>query len=123
MPGFLIDEDMPRSTAQVLREAGYEATDVRDIGLAGHKDPEIFARAQAMDAALITADLEFANLLLFPLGSHAGIIVTRTPNSVSSRQIQELLLRALESLGGEDLRGYLVIVEVGRTRVRRPSPK
>jgi len=74
-----------------------------------------------MDAVLVTADLEFANLLLFPLGSHAGIIVTRTPNSVSIQQVQQLLLDALESLAGEDLRGHLVIVEVGRTRVRRPA--
>jgi predicted nuclease of predicted toxin-antitoxin system len=62
-----------------------EATDVRDIGLAGHKDPAILARAQAMDAVLVTADLEFANLLRFPLGSYAGIIVTRTPNRMAIR--------------------------------------
>jgi predicted nuclease of predicted toxin-antitoxin system len=122
VPGFLIDEDMPRSTARVLSEAGYEATDVRDIGLAGHKDPEIFARAQATDAVLITADLEVANLLLFPLGSHAGIVVTRTPSRMSVGQVLDVLLRALESLAGQDLHGHLVIVEVGRTRVRRPSP-
>src|SRR5687767_5433008 len=89
---------MPRSTARVLHEAGYEATDVRDIGRAGHKDPEIFARAQAIDAVLVTADLGFANLLLFPLGSHAGIVVTRTPNRMSVRQLQEMLLGALQSL-------------------------
>jgi predicted nuclease of predicted toxin-antitoxin system len=121
VPGFLIDEDMPRSTARVLREAGYEAADVRDIGLAGHKDPEIFARAQEMGATLITADLEFSNLLLFPLGTHAGIVVTRMPNSVSVSQTHDVLLKALHGLAGEDLRGLLVIVEVGRTRVRRPE--
>lgn len=121
MTAFLIDEDMPRSTARVLRENAYEATDVRDIGLAGHKDPEIFARAQSMDAVLVTADLEFANLLLFPLGTHAGIIVTRTPSRMSVRQIQDVLLRALESVAGQDLHGLLVIAEVGRTRVRRPE--
>lgn len=31
---FLIDEDMPRSTALMLRQAGYEAEDVRDVGFA-----------------------------------------------------------------------------------------
>ena len=121
MPKFLIDEDMPRSTAGVLREDGYGATDVRDIGLAGHKDPEIFSRAQAMDAVLITADLEFGNLLLFPLGSHTGIIVTRTPNQMSIRQLHDLLIQAIESLAGQALHGALVIVEPGRTRVRWPQ--
>ena len=32
---FLIDEDVPRSTVSVLCEAGYDAIDVRDIGLPG----------------------------------------------------------------------------------------
>ena len=33
MPKFLIDEDMPRSTAGVLTERGYEVKDVRDYGV------------------------------------------------------------------------------------------
>lgn len=36
MASFLTDEDMPRPTAPTLRQAGYEAEDVRDIGLGGH---------------------------------------------------------------------------------------
>jgi len=43
---FLIDEDMPRSTAQLLREAGFESFDVREIGLRGAKDDVIYRRAQ-----------------------------------------------------------------------------
>jgi hypothetical protein len=41
---FLIDEDLPRSTAKVLREAGFESIDVRDIGLRGAKDDVIYRR-------------------------------------------------------------------------------
>ena len=39
---FLIDEDMPRSTARELRNSGYAAYDVRDVGLRGHSDSEVF---------------------------------------------------------------------------------
>jgi predicted nuclease of predicted toxin-antitoxin system len=104
-----------------LREAGYGATDVGDSGLAGHKDPEIFSRAQAMDAVLVTADREFGNLLLFPLGSHSGIIVTRTPNQMLIRQLHDLLIQAIQSLAGKAMHGALMIVEPGRTRVRWPQ--
>lgn len=38
MPTFVIDEDMPRSTAGVLAESGHEALDVRDCGLRGADD-------------------------------------------------------------------------------------
>jgi hypothetical protein len=30
---FITDEDVSRSTARVLRDAGFDAVDVRDVGL------------------------------------------------------------------------------------------
>ena len=111
---------MPRATARVLQDAGYEATDVRDLGFAGSSDPVVFARAQSMQAVLITGDLGFANVLRFPLGEHAGIIVFRRPGGLSVRARHLILLNALESLRGQDLSGALVIVERGKTRMRWP---
>jgi hypothetical protein len=32
---FLVDEDVPRSTTCVLRDAGYDAVDVHDVGIRG----------------------------------------------------------------------------------------
>ncbi len=37
---FVIDEDMPRSTAKILKARSYEVLDVRDYGLRG-KSTEI----------------------------------------------------------------------------------
>ncbi|GAH98136.1 unnamed protein product [marine sediment metagenome] len=34
---FLIDEDLPRSTGDLLRSYGHKAIDVRDIGLRGER--------------------------------------------------------------------------------------
>jgi predicted nuclease of predicted toxin-antitoxin system len=118
---FLIDEDMPRSTAVALRQAGHAALDVRDIGLRGHGDREIFQYAQAQDAILLTGDKGFSNIVRFPLGTHAGILVIRVPNELPTQTVNDEVLRALEDLEGEDLAGLLMIVEVGRTRVRRPG--
>jgi predicted nuclease of predicted toxin-antitoxin system len=42
---FLIDEDMPRSTAKALKRVGFECFDVRDIGLKGAEDDVIYAWA------------------------------------------------------------------------------
>ncbi len=120
MLDFLIDEDMPRSTARVLTQAGYRAVDVRDVGLRGHSDVEVFAYAQSHGMVLISADLGFANALRFTPGSHGGVVVVRIPNEVPTARVNAELLRALTELAGEPMRGLLVIVEVGRTRVRRP---
>lgn len=43
---LLVDEDLPRSLAPALRAAGHEAVDVRDEGLRGQPDAQIFQFAQ-----------------------------------------------------------------------------
>lgn len=118
---FLIDEDMPRSTAVVLRQAGHTAMDVRDVGLRGKSDRDVFAYAQAEGAVLITADKGFANMLSFVPGRHAGIIVVRVPNELPTVQVNREILRCLADLAGESLHGLLIIVEAGRTRIRRAT--
>ena len=117
---FLVDEDMPRSTARALSQTGYTAEDVRDVGLRGHGDQEVFDYAQAHSATLITADKGFSNILRFPIGTHMGIIVVRVPDELSTQQVNQELLNALASMVGEVLTGVLVIVEPGRIRIRRP---
>jgi predicted nuclease of predicted toxin-antitoxin system len=101
---FLVDEDLPR-----VAEAGHAAEDVRDIGLRGHSDNEVFAYAQAHGQIVISADKGFTNTLRFPLGSHAGIVVVRVPDELPTARMHQELLS-----------GALVIVEIGRVRVRWP---
>lgn len=122
MGRFLLDENMPRSSARVLREAGYDVVvvDVRDVGLRGHRDAEVFAYAQASAATLITSDKDFANVRAHAARPHAGLIVVRLPNEVPTAEVNRVLLHALKDLGGRDLAGLLIIVQAGRTRIRRP---
>jgi predicted nuclease of predicted toxin-antitoxin system len=117
---FLVDEDLPRITAQVLVEAGYEAEDVRAVGLRGHNDSEVFAYAQAHGQIVVSADKGFTNTLRFPLGSHAGIVVVRVPDALPTAKMHQELLGGLASLTGKTLTGALVIVEIDRVRVRWP---
>lgn len=121
-PEFLVDEDMPRSTARAPRQAGYVASDVRDVGLRGHSDADVFAYALAHNLVLVTADKGFSNVLTYAPGTHAGLIVFRVPNELPTQQVNQELLRTLTDLQEESLKGLLVIVEVGRTRIRRPRP-
>ncbi len=55
---FVIDEDMPRSTGKILKEQGYGVKDIRDFGLRGADDQEIYQVAQREQAILITGDME-----------------------------------------------------------------
>jgi len=115
---FLIDEDMPRSTAQLLREAGFESFDVREIGLRGAKDDVIYRRAQKENCIIITGDLGFASSLRYPLGSHQGIVVARFPNEIPTDQLNQILVETIKNIS-EDLPGNLTIIEPDKVRIRR----
>jgi predicted nuclease of predicted toxin-antitoxin system len=120
MARFLVDEDLPRSLARLLRAAGLDAEDVRDVGLRGRPDTEVLQSAVAQNRVLLTADLGFANLLALPLGSHPGILVARLRNEVQITTLNAVVLDAIRAFSDDELRGSLVIVEPGRIRLRRP---
>jgi predicted nuclease of predicted toxin-antitoxin system len=119
MPKFIIDEDMPRSTARVLRTEGYEALDVRDLGLRGESDDRIFKFAQKEKTIILTGDLGFGNLLHFPVGSHSGIVIAHFPSELSTSELNNQIIKAFKTLTEIDFKGNLIILEPGKIRIRR----
>jgi predicted nuclease of predicted toxin-antitoxin system len=119
MISIVIDEDMPRSLAGVLRERGFGAKDIRDCGLRGAEDDEVMRFAQNNRAVVVTGDLDFSNILRFPIGSHCGIVVARFPTELSTETTNRELVKRLQELTEDDLNGNLVIIEPGKTRIRR----
>jgi predicted nuclease of predicted toxin-antitoxin system len=116
---FLVDEDLPRSLTQALVSVGVHAEDVRDVGLRGHPDDDIIAFARTHGLTLLTADLGFANVLRYPLGSHAGIVIVRFPNETPTVALNDVLTGTIRGLSDEDVSGNLLVVEPGRIRLRR----
>ena len=84
---FVIDEDMPRSTSKVLKDCGYGVKDIRDYGLRGAKDEEVYQFAQENQSALLTGDMCFGNILRFPVGRHFGIVVAHFPSEMTTFEI------------------------------------
>jgi len=119
MPRFVIDEDMPRSTGKLLKSHGYEVEDIRDFGLRGAKDEDIFRFAVDKQAVLVTADLGFGNILHFPLGSHFGIAIIHFPNETSNNDINRELLERISELSDEDIHGHLIVIEPGKIRIKK----
>ncbi|MCK4397011.1 DUF5615 family PIN-like protein [candidate division WOR-3 bacterium] len=116
---FLIDEDLPRSVGNLLRRAGHEAIDVRDIGLRGAPDSEIASYAQSHNLCLLTGDTGFADIRNYPPKEYSGIIVIYTPREATAKYILEIIEGFLkqEQLISE-LSGKLTIIEPGRIRIR-----
>ena len=118
---FLLDADIPRSSARVLRKLGHEVLDVRDINLGGATDEEIMKYAKQNNFILVTRDIEFANILRYPKDSHVGIVVLRLPFDFTSEQINSMLNDFIESIKVQELMNNVTIVELGKYRIRRFS--
>lgn len=119
MAVFVIDEDLPCSTAKELTKADHNALDVRDVGLRGHSDEEIFSYVKGHKAILLSADLGFANIVRFSLNLDIGIMVIRFPNEISTEKLNKELLKSLSKLKDKDIYGSFTIVEPGKVRIHR----
>ena len=74
---FKIDENLHDDIVEVLQGRGHDAETVYGEGLQGKDDPSITARCQQEGRALITLDLDFANITVSPPQDYPGLIVLR----------------------------------------------
>ena len=116
---FLVDEDLPRSTGDLLRRYKHKAADVRDIGLRGAKDHQIAAHAQSEGLCLVTGDFDFSDIRNYPPGEYAGLVILKLPRTATASFILALLESFLqqENLVAQ-MPGKLAIVEAGRVKIR-----
>ena len=116
---FLVDANLPRSTAACIRKCGHEAVDVRDIGMGKSPDSAIARHAQQEGLALITRDKDFGDVRNYPPANYAGIVVLDLRDDTVAAEI----LRILTAFLGQTailarLPGRLAIVEASRIRLR-----
>jgi predicted nuclease of predicted toxin-antitoxin system len=114
---FLVDENLPRPFADILRAAGHDASHVIDHGLGGATDDTVMALALAQQATLVTYDADFAALLV--LGEH------RLPSVVLFRdhrrrpdELAQLLLANLDAIESSLKEGAIAVFDPTRVRVR-----
>ncbi len=119
MPKFVIDEDMSYSTGRILKQRGYDVRDIRDYGLRGAEDEEIYDFAQREKAVILTGDRGFGNILRFPLDKHFGIVVVHFPNETPTIEINRYLIERFKDLSEDDFKGNLIIIEPEKIRIRR----
>jgi predicted nuclease of predicted toxin-antitoxin system len=114
-----LDENLPARLARILTQLGHETDTVPQEGLAGRKDDEIWAAAQAAGSLLITQDLDFSDLRRFAPGTHHGLLLLR----LRAPGREALLRRVLALFQTEPVatwRRTFVVVTDHKLRVRRP---
>jgi predicted nuclease of predicted toxin-antitoxin system len=107
---FKLDENLPVEVARGLRQAGHEAETAEEEGLAGASDARLAELVRQESRALMTLDVDFANLRHYPPSDYSGLIVFRLRDQ-SKRSVLAALSRFLARLDGDPLIGHLWIVD------------
>jgi predicted nuclease of predicted toxin-antitoxin system len=113
-----VDEDLPKQVVTVLRENGHQADSVIEQGLSGWKDDKLWDKIQTEKRFLITADKGFADIRIYPPGTHAGIMLLR-PDQDGIRPTLDLLKIVLKNYNLDVLAGKTTVITPRGIRVRR----
>lgn len=114
---FKIDENLPIEMAELLSRAGYDAATVYDQNLVGEPDSNIAAICQLEQRAIITLDLDFADIRAYPPDQFSGLIVMRLKQQ-DKPYVLGIAKRLIKALSTEKLEGHLWIIDEKRIRIR-----
>ncbi len=115
---FKLDENLPPAAAGLPRELGHDVMTVYDQDLQRCTDPEVLAACQGEGKVLLSLDLDFSNILVYPPERYSGLIVLRL-HKPGPRAVLSLLRRVVPHLETVPVAGRLWIADEHRIRVRQ----
>lgn len=118
---FKLDENLHPEVAGFLNQQGHDAATVYDQRLRGRADSAIAQICRQEARTLITLDLDFSDLRVYPPNEYPGIIVLRL-GSQSRRSALAAVRRIMPLIGSEPLSGHLWIVDEDQVRIRGHQP-
>lgn len=117
---FLADHCVSNSVVRTLRDAGHEVLRLREVLPVESPDRVVVAKAQEIDAILLSMNGDFADIVTYPPKDYKGIVSLQMRNH--AEVLERLLARLTEYLRDqpaiEHYRAKLLVVEVNRIRVR-----
>jgi len=117
---FLADHCVSNIIVQTLRDEGHQVVRLRDVLAVESPDRAVIAKAQEIDAILLSMNGDFADIVTYPPKKYKGIVSLQMRNH--AEVLERLLKRLTEYLRSqpaqEHYRGRLLVVEVNRIRIR-----
>jgi predicted nuclease of predicted toxin-antitoxin system len=114
---FKVDENLPVEVAELLRAAAHDALTVFDQKLSGRPDRTIADTVREEKRALVTLDLDFADIRAFPPDDYSGLIVLRL-SMQDKPAVVRVIERVIPLLNTEPLIGTLWVVDETALRIR-----
>jgi predicted nuclease of predicted toxin-antitoxin system len=117
---FLADHCISNTIIRTLRDAAYEVVRLKDVMPMESADAIVIAKAQEMDAILLSMNGDFADIVTYPPQNYQGIVALQMRNHP---EVQEHLMARLIGYlrvhpQAEHYRGKLFVAEVNRLRIR-----
>jgi len=117
---FLADHCISIFVVQTLRDSGHEVMRIRDVLPVESEDSVVIAKAQEVDAILLSLNGDFADIVAYPPSNFKGIVTLQMRNRPSLiRTLMDRFLAYVEQHPTQDhYRRKLIWVEPHRIRVR-----
>lgn len=116
---LLIDANLSPVVAERLRAAGFDATHVEDHGLGAASDEHIASFAVEHDAAIVSADSDFATILALTGKGAPSLVLFRSADALAPSGQAALLAANLPTVEDELRAGAVVSISREHLRVRR----
>ena len=117
---FLADHCVSNTIVRTLRDATHEVLRLRDVLPVESPDAIVIAKAQEIDAILLSMNGDFADIVTYPPINFKGIVALQMRNH--AEVLNPLMVRLVGYLNAqpamEHYRGKLLVVEVNRIRIR-----
>jgi predicted nuclease of predicted toxin-antitoxin system len=117
---FFADQCVPGSILRAPHEEGHEILRLKDRIAVDSPDPVVLAKAQELDAILLSLNGDFADIVSYPPVDYKGIIALQVRNHPEAiPQIMSRLIGFLSShLDKQFFLGKLLLIEPHRIRIR-----
>lgn len=118
---FFADHCISNLIIQALEAAGHRVLRLKDHLDVESPDSVVIAKAQELDAILLSLNGDFADIVAYPPARFKGIIAIQVLNhpEITSHLIQRLKGYLQSHPAMDHYQGKLIIVEVSRIRFRQ----
>ena len=114
---MLLDQGLPRTAADLLRERGWDVQHVSERGMSRAKDAAIIALAREEQRMVVTLDADFHALLAVSGATGPSVLRIRM-EGLKANQVATLVERVLSLASDELNQGAMVTLADGKVRIK-----
>jgi len=114
------NENLFEPIIDYLKSLGNDVLSIRDSGLSGISDDEVYEKACKENMVIITMDKDFTRTFRFPPERCGGIVVAKIYKRTVDETL-EIFRKYYQSIKKGDLKGNLVIITPEGIRIRRST--